>query len=69
MFLLQIIYMQKLNTQLVKNILGQAGGYLNMSIGNVSYNCTKSVPEHVKIADLLAGQKGGRKKKIIKKDK
>jgi len=59
--------MQQLDRQLVKSILGQAGGSLNMSIGNVSYNCTKSAPEYQQIANLLAGQKGGRKKKSSKK--
>ena len=38
-----------------------------MTIGNVSYNCTKSAPEYEQIANLLAGQKGGRKKKSSKK--
>ena len=59
--------MRKLDIQVVKNILGQSGGALNMTLDNVSYNCTKSAPEYEQIASLLAGQKGGRKKKSSKK--
>lgn len=59
--------MRQLDIQLVKNILGQSGGTLNMTLDNVSYNCSKSMPMQEQMANLLAGQKGGKKKKSSKK--
>ena len=57
--------MRELNIKLVKNILGQSGGALNMILDNVAYNCSKSMPMQEQMTNLLVGQKGG--KKIIKK--
>ena len=60
--------MRQLDIQLVKNILGQSGGTLNMTLDNVSYNCSKSMPMQEQMANLLAGQKGGKKKNHQKKE-
>ena len=60
--------MRQLDIQLVKNILGQSGGTLNMILDNVSYNCSKSMPMQEQMANLLTGQKGGKKKNHQKKE-
>ena len=38
-----------------------------MILDNVSYNCSKSMPMQEQMANLLTGQKGGKKKKSSKK--
>ena len=61
--------MRELNIKLVKNILGQSGGAVNMILDNVAYNCSKSMPMQEQMANLLTGQKGGKKKSSKKKNK
>lgn len=61
--------MIKLNDKTVKEILGlkkKVGGTLNVVIDNVPYNCTKSLPVQEQMANLLSGQKGGKRKKESK---
>jgi len=60
--------MRELDRTIVNSILAKKGGSLSVIVDNVSYNCAKSMPQQEQMANLLAGQKGG-KKKMSKKTK